>query len=69
MMFAQEVIRELTSRHNKVESKYFEKRKVYLLRAGAQACDCNRDRLWVRFPLKEITNLIFSFLRSGADRC
>ena len=30
----------------------------------AQACDCNRNRFWVRFPLEEITCLIFLFLLS-----
>ena len=38
--------------------------------AGAQACDCKRNRLWVRFPLDEMKHLfkfIFSFLRSGVE--
>ena len=32
--------------------------------AGAQACDCKRDRLWVRFALEEMKYLIFSFPRT-----
>ena len=35
--------------------------------AGAQGCDCKRDRLWVEFPLEEIKYLIFLFLRSGVE--
>ena len=35
--------------------------------AGAQACDSNRDRLWVRLPFEEIKYLLFSFLRSGNE--
>ena len=33
--------------------------------AEAKACDCQHDRLSVRFPLEEIKYLIFSFPRSG----
>ena len=33
--------------------------------AGAQAGDCKRDRLWVRFILK-VQYLIFSFLHPGS---
>ena len=29
-----------------------------------QACDCERDRLWVQFPLEEIKYFIFSFLQA-----
>ena len=29
--------------------------------AGAQACDCGRDKLWVRLPLEEIKFNIFFF--------
>ena len=28
----------------------------------AQANDCKRDRLWIRFPLEDIKYFIFSFL-------
>ena len=35
--------------------------------AGVQACDCKRDRLWVRFPLEEMKHLIFSFLPFGVE--
>ena len=31
--------------------------------AGAQACDCKRDRVWVRSPLEE--NEIFNILMSS----
>ena len=27
--------------------------------AGAQACNCKRDRLWLHFPLEETKYLIF----------
>ena len=33
--------------------------------AAVQACDCKHARLWVRFTLKEIKYLIFSFPRFG----
>ena len=33
--------------------------------AGAQAWDYERDRLWVRLPLKEMKYTIFLFYRSG----
>ena len=29
--------------------------------AGTQACDCKRDRLWVRFPLDKMKYLIFLY--------
>ena len=32
-----------------------------------QACDCKRDRLWIRFPLEEIKYLMFSFHCSGVE--
>ena len=35
--------------------------------AGAQARDCKRDRLWVRFQFEEIKYLIFSFHRSDVN--
>ena len=37
---------------------------TYLLRpvARAEACDCKYDRLWDRFPLKEMKYLIFPFM-------
>ena len=40
--------------------------------AGAKVYDCRHDRLWVRFPPKDMKYLIFSFLRvdakCGVDR-
>ena len=33
--------------------------------AGARACSCKPDRLWVRFSMKKMKYLIFLFLRSG----
>ena len=35
--------------------------------AGAQACDCQRDRFYVRFPPEEMRYFIFSFLPSGDE--
>ena len=35
--------------------------------AGAQTCDCIRERLWGRFPFEEMKYLFFSFLRSGVE--
>ena len=32
--------------------------------AGAQACDCKRDRLWVRFRLEDIKYLILGLRHS-----
>ena len=37
------------------------------LGADLQACESKRDRLWVRFPFREIKYLTFSFLRSGVE--
>ena len=37
--------------------------------AIAQAWDCKRDRLWVRFPLEEMKHLIFSLSLSGRGKC
>ena len=33
----------------------------------ARVCDCKRDRSWVRFPLKKMKYLIFSFLHSVVE--
>ena len=33
----------------------------------SKMCDCKRDRLWVRFPLKEMKYLIFSIPRSSNE--
>ena len=41
---------------------------IYLRPIVAQVCDCKRDRLWIRFPLEEVTISrisYFKFLRSG----
>ena len=38
-----------------------------IFRSDLYACDCERDSLWVRFPLKEINYLMFSLPRSGND--
>ena len=35
--------------------------------AGAQACDCNQDRIWVRSPLEEMKYFIYSVLHSGVE--
>ena len=35
--------------------------------AQGQACDCKRNRLWVRFPLEKIKYLMFSFLNSDDE--
>ena len=35
--------------------------------AGVQACECKRDRLWVRFSLEITKYLIFSFLNSNVE--
>ena len=51
-------------------TKYMKYTYVYIeasLGTRTQACVSKCDEVWVRFPLKEMKYLIFSFFRSGVE--